>query len=201
MQTCSAEPPASTIDARLVLAALQGIRSDIGDLRETLANVDCTSSNNARRLEAIDGLLRSGKLVVAPPIKPLAPARQSSLAPSQITLAEIAATGIVALLLLPQMRRRVQRGLRSLPLAVLAFAQISASAALLAYRGHDLLGDLIFRAQSAQEKQCSKSARNSRVDVRQLVYLLLLASVAAVPAKALAHALPDARRSRRQPPH
>ena len=98
------------------------------------------------------------------------------------------AAGAVAgiLLLSPRLRRLTQRSLKSMPLPLLGLAQLASASALLAYRGRDL----------ARSSGIVSSSGEDSALRRRLAYLVLLASISAVPAKGLAHLLPDARRKR-----
>ena len=72
------------------------------------------------------------------------------------------------------------------PLPLLGLAQLASASALLAYRGRDL----------ARSSGIVSSSGEDSALRRRLAYLVLLASISAVPAKGLAHLLPDARRKR-----
>ena len=171
---------AGTVDAQLVLSALRELQLDIGHLRSQLDSVERTGFNNAQRLETIDMLLRARVAAEKKSAPELS--RPVTLAPQHTQMA-VAAAALSVLLLSPRLRRLVLRSLRALPLGLLALAQLSTSAALLAYRGQDLLAALLIMRQS-DGAEAEATARR-----RRLCHALLLASVAALPAKGVAHLL------------
>ena len=180
----------SAIDGQLVMAALRGIQVELSTMRGVLENVERTSSNNAQRLEAIDSRLREA--ATAPGAAAASQAPQPAMrTPDKVQMAYAAAGILSLLLIIPRLRRLLLRSLRTIPLSLLAIAQLSASSALLAYRGQDLLGVMLTGSPSIT---CAHSTRR-----RQLCYCLLMASVAAVPAKGVAHLLLTDARGRKRP--
>ena len=181
----------SAIDGQLVMAALRGIQVELSTMRGVLENVERTSSNNAQRLEAIDSRLREAATAPGAAAAASQAAQPAMRPPDKMQMA-YAAAGILSLLLIvPRLRRLLLRSLRTIPLSLLAVAQLSASSALLAYRGQDLLGVMLTGSPSIT---CAHSTRR-----RQLCYCLLMASVAAVPAKGVAHLLLTDARGRKRP--
>lgn len=183
---CTDAASASTIDPRLILHALQSIQSDVSGMRTTLDSVDRQTSNNTQRLAAIEVLLRANS--TTPAVSP-ATNSQSTAQYIAATLCRrecAAAAGVVSLLMLsPRLRRLLLGGLHSTPVALLVAAQLCSGSALLAYRGHELVDSLLLgsgMSHTAEERE--RAARR-----RQLCYLLLLATSAALPAKGVAHML------------
>ena len=165
--------------SELLLATLKAIQDELGTMRKTLEHVDCTANNNARRLEVINNRLGSQT-----PERPIAASNTHENTRFNVAVAAGAVAGI--LLLSPRLRRLTQRSLKSMPLPLLGLAQLASAGALLAYRGRDL----------ARSSGIISSAGEDSALRRRLAYLVLLASISAVPAKGLAHLLPDARRKR-----
>ena len=162
-----------------IVSALQNIQCNVECMKSTLESVDQRTHNNAARLEAIEMLLRSKQLEsVSVPAAPQPKADSDDWQWNHM----IASAAVASLLLYsPSLRRFVQRGLKTVPLSVLLGAQIGAASACGYWRGREYLS-------------CSTESVANAAKRRQLCYALLLASLAAVPAKGLAHALPDARR-------
>ena len=181
-----------SVDAQLVLAALQSIQLEMSSMRSTLENVEGTSTNNAARLQTIEGLLRSSVAAAKSSGVQEPHGHEASAARQKLTHAiALAAFASSILLLSPRLRRTLQRALKRTPVSVLALAQVSTSAVLLFCRGTDLLNEFLRGSAGASTSEPLSARR------RQICYYLLLASSAALPAKGVAHLLPDARVRRR----
>ena len=163
----------STTDVQLLtLELLQKLQHDVAELRTTLSNVDLTTTNNARRLEAMDKLLQRSK----PEPVPATPNSLDCLPPAAI----IGAAAALSILLHSRKTRRLlQQTVRQFPLSLILLAQASAGGCLLAYRGLDSLRTHLGLSGSADTQQTHEKRKF-------LAHLLLLISTAALPSKALA---------------
>lgn len=171
----------STVDAQLVLDALRHIQADVGSMKASIENVERTGQNNANRLETIDALLRARAAAKSRPEMETALAHSPAPQACDLTAAAAAAVAF-SLLISPRVRKLLLRGLKSLPLSLVALAQLSSGMALLVYRGYDALDRLVGSDSESEDRE--RVARR-----RALVYAVLLLSVASVPAKGVAHAL------------
>lgn len=173
----------STVDAQLVLDALRHIQADVGSMKASIENVERTGQNNANRLETIDALLRARAAAKSRPEMETALAHSPAVPPQACDLTTAAAAAVAfSLLISPRVRKLLLRGLKSLPLSLVALAQLSSGMALLVYRGYDALDRLVGSDSESEDRE--RVARR-----RALVYAVLLLSVASVPAKGVAHAL------------
>ena len=171
-------------DTRLVLQVLQAIQSDVSGMRSVLNGVERETSNNGQRLEAIEALIRTKSATSQDHDAP----RPSSSNAFTLTLSPAQACAAASLLVLlftpPVVRRTIARYLRSIPVNLLVLAQITVGTALLSYRGHDALENILGMDVSKTQEERDRQARR-----RQLLHYLLLVAAAALPAKGVAHVL------------
>ena len=158
----------STTDVQLLtLELLQKLQNDVAEMRNTLSNVDLTTTNNARRLEAMDQLLQRRP-------DPVASTSFEFLRDVPPLTIIGAAAALSMLLHSPKTRRTLQQTIRKLPLSLLLVGQASAGGCLLAYKGLDALRPLLGAGGG------STATREKR---KLLLHLLLLLSTAALPSK------------------
>ena len=180
----------NAVDARLLLDALRTIQTDLNSMRAAIDGVERNTANNAQQLDTIRALLHAQ---AAQSTSGESPASRLEQVQSKLNMvvpttpASYVAVGTVSLLVLaPRLRRTLLRGLRSLPLSLLVCAQACSGSTLLAYYGHDLLESMLLgsacSARTAEERE--RAARR-----RRLCRYLVMLSLAAMPAKGVAHLL------------
>ena len=86
-----------------ILTTLRAIQEELGTMRQTLEHVDCTASENARRLDVI----HSNLIASQTPERPVPTTDRDNN--SNRLNAALAATGVGILLLSPRIRRLVHR--------------------------------------------------------------------------------------------